>query len=105
MTKRWACILMLTGCGPTLEATGARHVLIEVEAGDLVDKCELPCQRASRPGESVKRCSIQESGWQLNPRFEGEKSPPSQPDVFDMATILGPLVAGFALCTFAGGSK
>jgi hypothetical protein len=103
MMTTWAWItLMLTACGPTLEATNARHVLIEIEDGD---PCDLPCQRASRPGESLKRCSMQESGWYLNPRFAGEKSPPSPPDVFDMATILGPLVAGFAVCTFAGGSK
>ena len=97
-------VTLVTACGPTLEATNARHVMIEVEANELVDKCEIACQRILRPGERVTRCSTQESGWHLNPTFEGERNPPVDTKTFDMATILGPEVAGFAVCTIGGGS-
>lgn len=99
----WIGVALLAACGskpePKLEATKARHVIIELEAHEYVDTCRIPCQRARRPGEYVGRCASSEAGWHLNPRFEGETSPPAAPEVFDMAARLGPLTAAYALCS------
>jgi hypothetical protein len=101
----WSVLVLLAACGPKLEATNARHVMIEVESHELVDTCAIPCKRAVRPGERVTRCAVSAAGWDLNPRFEGERSPPTEPEVFDMAKRLGPLAEGYALCSLAGGAK
>lgn len=85
-----------------VEAINARHVLIEIAAHEYVGDCQIPCQRALRPGERVARCAAQEAGWYLSPRFKGEKGPRHKPAEFDMAERLGPLVEGYALCTLVG---
>ena len=96
-----ALLLLLIACGdePQVEATNARHVLIEIAAHEYVDKCQIPCRRALRQGERIARCAAQEAGWYLSPRFEGERGPRRKPAEFDMAERLGPLVEGYALCT------
>jgi hypothetical protein len=101
----WIGVVLLAACGPKLDATKARNVIIELEAHEYVDTCMSPCGRAARPGEHIARCKSSEAGWHLNPRFEGETSPPAAPEVFDMAARLGPLAAAYALCSFEGGAR
>lgn len=101
----WIGVVLLAACGPKLEATNARHVIIELEAHEYVDTCMIPCSRAVRPGEHIARCASSEAGWHLNPRFEGETSPPAEPEVFDLARRLGPLAAAYALCSLEGGAR
>jgi hypothetical protein len=106
MRRLWIWVVLgACGRGPSLEATTARHVLIEIEAHEYVDSCMIPCGRFVRPNEHITRCASSEAGWALNPRFEGETSPRTEPAVFDMAKRLGPLAQGYALCSFAGDRK
>lgn len=82
--------VVLLGCagGPTLEVTGPRNVLLELEPGEFPAGCEVACARVAHAGERITRCA-----------FEGTANWPTEAITFDMTTVLGDKTVLFAVCT------
>ncbi len=83
---KWTFCLVVAACGPGLEVTRARHVIVALDHQAIALGCEEPCHRILKPGERFLQCVGQEFGW------------PNDPPLLDVKKVVGSSARGMAVC-------